>query len=170
MRKLFSHLEFWEKTALAAMLMEVGGLGIYAWAMGSFPAFSILFLLALAAAGGGGVLGFLFGVPRYRAHAKIDGDYVPNTNLEQVSDWLTKIIIGATLVELDELARGIGALSSTIGGEIGTPGSAVVAASILVFSFVGGFMWSYLWTSVRLMKELEKIRERLGLKPIGGRS
>ena len=151
-----NHLKFWENTALSALLMEVGGLGIYAWAMGSVPAFAILFLVALAATGGGGVLGFLFGVPKFRADAKIDGAYLPNTNLEQVSDWLTKIIIGATLVQLDDIARAIGNLSSMIGAQIGQASGSTAASTAMIFSFVGGFMWAYLWTSVRLSKELER--------------
>jgi hypothetical protein len=174
MRNLnLSHLKFWENTALSALLMEVGGLGLYAWAMQSITAFAILFLLALAATGGGGVLGFLFGIPRFRADAKIDSDYLPNTNLEQVSDWLTKIIIGATLVQLDDIARAIGRLSSSIGAEIGQAGGATAASTAMIFSFVGGFMWAYLWTSVRLSKELERrggdrVHKDLKLAPAGG--
>ena len=152
---LFPRLEFWEKTAVAAMALEGVGLALYAGALRSWAALAILFLLALAAAGGGGVLGFLFGVPRLKTDAKTDGDYVHNTNLEQVSDWLTKIIIGATLVQIDDIARAIGGLSSSIGDKIDESGGAVAVTSILVFSFVGGFMWSYLWTSLRLKKELD---------------
>lgn len=51
------------------------------------------------AAAVGALGGFLFGVPKLvpggedRADGKVV--YVPNSNLEQVSDWLTKIIIGS---------------------------------------------------------------------------
>ena len=75
------HHAFWEHTALAALVLEVGGIGLYAWAIGSFLAFAILFLLGLAIAAGGGILGFLFGVPRHKTDADTDGDYAPNTNL-----------------------------------------------------------------------------------------
>ena len=148
---------FWEHIAAVALGMELGGILIYAVAKDSWVAFAILLLLALAATAAGSILGFLFGVPRYRPDATVDGDYAPNTNLEQVSDWLTKVIIGATLVQLHDLAAAIGELSAAIDKEIGDDaGSAIVAGSVLIYSFIGGFVWSYLWTSVRLMKELAK--------------
>lgn len=149
-------LKFWENTALAALVMELAGLGLYAAAIGSITTFGILFLLALAATGGGGILGFLFGVPRYRTDAHIKSDFLYNSNLEQVSDWLTKIIIGATLVQIDDIAQAIGRVSLFIGGEIGHAGGVTAACSIIVFSFVGGFMWAYLWVSLRLKAEYDR--------------
>jgi hypothetical protein len=146
-------LRFWEHTALWALFLEVIGLGIYAGAFWDITTFGILFLLSLAATGGGGIVGFVFGVPRYRTSAHVDGTFQYNSNLEQVSDWLTKIIIGATLVEIDSIAGAIGRVSLFIGGEIGHVGGATVACSAIVFSFVGGFMWAYLWVSLRLIEQ-----------------
>jgi hypothetical protein len=136
--------------------MEVGGLGLYAWAIESVTAFGILFLLALAATGGGGILGFVFGVPRFRTDAHVTSTFLYNSNLEQISDWLTKIIIGATLVQIDDIARAIGRVSLFIGREIGHEGSATAACSVIIFSFVGGFMWGYLWVSLRLKDEWDR--------------
>jgi hypothetical protein len=67
------------------------------------------FLFAIASLAAGVFVGFLFGVPRTLSsgreveHPAVSGSRSSiraNTNLEQVSDWLTKILIGATLVQL----------------------------------------------------------------------
>lgn len=63
-------------------------------------------LLALASVMVGVLVGFLFGIPRALQNAGTGGAeagwgrYSTNTNLEQISDWLTKILVGVGLVEL----------------------------------------------------------------------
>jgi len=44
-----------------------------------------------------------------------------NTNLEEISDWLTKIIVGATLVQLGNLIRHFGTLATAVSSIFGTP-------------------------------------------------
>src|SRR4029077_17521561 len=64
--------------------------------------------LAGAATAAGSLVGFLFGVPRAAQQLTQEptgtgqkrNPYLPNTNLEQISDWLTKIIVGVGLVEI----------------------------------------------------------------------
>src|ERR1700743_738960 len=98
-------LRFWEIIAITCFLLGTVVIAIYgASVRDSWRAFSILELVAGASWGVGSVLGFLFGVPRLRTSTGAQppvGDrsqFTPNTNLEQISDWLTKIIVGATLV------------------------------------------------------------------------
>jgi membrane protein YqaA with SNARE-associated domain len=72
--------------------------------------------LAGAATVTGSLVGFMFGVPRYRradreAQAADQGTTAPNTNLEQISDWLTKIIVGVGLTQIPQIN-----LSSRISG------------------------------------------------------
>jgi hypothetical protein len=89
-------------------------LAAYAWQIGTLRVFAVGLLLALAVDAVGAVIGFLFGVPRYR-QVIIDQDssgqsrsgssttqraYTPSNSLEQVSDWLTKLLLGAGLVQL----------------------------------------------------------------------
>src|SRR6267154_1146153 len=62
-------------------------------------------LLSAGAAFAMGLLvGFLFGVPRAiqndNASTSTGTTFKANTNLEQISDWLTKIIVGVGLVQL----------------------------------------------------------------------
>ena len=85
-------------TAPAAM-----SIALYAAAEGSWSIFALATLIGACAFALGALLGFLFGIPQYFAGADTPSErsratYQPNTNLTQVSDWLTKIIIGVGLV------------------------------------------------------------------------
>ena len=63
-------------------------------------------LLGLGAIAIGGLLGFLFGIPRtIQSNEKTRDEFrqVVNTNLEQISDWLTKILVGVGLTQLNNL-------------------------------------------------------------------
>ncbi|MER8183535.1 hypothetical protein [Kitasatospora sp. NPDC094015] len=113
----------------------------------------------------GGLLGFLFGVPKLltsgaAAHpadpsATSTASYAPNTNLEQVSDWLTKILLGAGLTQigtLPERLRELGrALAPVVGGG---PGSAGFAAALGVYFTVVGFLSGWLLTRLLLARAL----------------
>jgi hypothetical protein len=75
-------------------------------------------LIALAFGSIGSLIGFLFGIPRTlqlevpitpktQDAGKSDGKddsfrQNVNTNLEQISDWLTKILVGVGLTQLDQ--------------------------------------------------------------------
>lgn len=121
-------------------------------------------LTALAALIAGVFLGFLFGIP----HALQDpnsttsrgsrsaGEYAVNTNLEQISDWLTKILVGVGLVQLGNIGEGlgrlVGALESAFGG---APPSKLFAAALLSFYTTWGFLVGYLLTRTYLTAALK---------------
>ena len=73
--------------------VPVGPQGVL-WENGSIPA-SVL--VAGSSVAVGATIGFLFGFPK---SARTGEDMVrPSTNLEEISDWLTKVIVGATLTQ-----------------------------------------------------------------------
>jgi hypothetical protein len=159
-------LRFWE---LLSILGFAGGLAIialYAQGPGFYPTFGVLASVGCAAWLAGGVLGFLFGVPRLRAASSPNSvaasvnTFVPNTNLEQISDWLTKIIVGAALVQLRAIADDVNLLAIAIGQAIGTRGAAVIGGGVMVLYFCGGFMWGYLWCSLRIFQEMSALTNR----------
>jgi hypothetical protein len=108
----------------------------------------------------GAFLGFLFAIPRAPQQVEqIDGRSVAeqangqgplriNTNLEQVSDWLTKIIIGVTLVELGRIVPSLGPLIAALAAVYGdnTTGAQVMAAAILIYFPIVGFLAGYVGT------------------------
>lgn len=110
----------------------------------------------------GGLLGFLFGIPRYAASlaerellADADVKYKVNTNLEQISDWLTKIIVGVALTQFSTIGNWIADVADRLGNALmRTPADAgdAVALGLLLLTFVCGFMFFYIWARVYLPK------------------
>jgi len=121
-----------------------------------------IFFWALACYAGGSLLGFLFGVPRVLQkdtqpnsrpqnseslvpESSVSYQMVINTNLDDISDWLTKIVVGVGLFELQKIPHLLNRVAGEISGEIGTPHVSFVIAVLLYFSAVG-FMGGYLTT------------------------
>lgn len=113
-----------------------------------------VWLVASAAAGLGALLGFIFGIPRELqvGDASTDNKYVriiANTNLEQVSDWLTKIIVGVSLIQIGRLRPALADLGRNLEPMLGgSPMSGGIGVSICLSATVGGFLMAYLWTRV----------------------
>lgn len=123
-----------------------------------FADLSTLQAISLGAASTGVLLGFLFGIPRTLQHdiappatnARDDADgirYQINTNLEQISDWLTKIIVGVGLVQLGSIGSWLINFSGRVSISFDSPilGQPFVASLILYF-MIAGFLSGYLWT------------------------
>lgn len=100
----------------------------------------------------GGIPGFLFGIPKVVQRADDGRDYTQmvNTNLEQVSDWLTKILLGVGLVELRNVADSIGRAAAYMSEGLGV-NKPFCAAIIIGFS-IEGFLFSYLTTRLVLAR------------------
>lgn len=75
-----------------------------------------------------------------------------NSNLVEVSDWLTKIIVGVGLVELKDLPKNAESVAAFIAPSLGiTPRSAIpIAGGIMLFFSVLGFLIGYLVTRIYL--------------------
>jgi hypothetical protein len=123
---------------------------------------------AFASLVGGAGLGFLFGVPKVlqapasagsqaagnNAASTIRATYAlrVNTNLEEISDWLTKIIVGLGLVQLKEIPPRFWQLAERASQSFGVDSVQYVsaAAAIIVMFSVGGFLGGYLMTRLYL--------------------
>ena len=157
---------------LAFSILIEGGL----WALSTYPrptTSDAPVVLNMVGAGLGGVaavvgilIGFLFGIPRTLTNEAatisppVDGgvrgmqetSYRVNTNLEQISDWLTKILVGLGLTQLRQIPEHLQTLGVYFSGTLGgTPEMAerVVAVSVPYF-VVCGFFFGYLWTRLFL--------------------
>lgn len=130
---------------------------------------SILFTLGTSLSVGGAsvligaLLGFLFAVPRAArtANGKITQSsdnstadvnfsgnnkqnqklYTDNTNIEEISDWLTKILVGIGLVQLKTLPTYLGKLERLLQVAIG---NGVFGVAIVIHFSVCGFFLGYL--------------------------
>jgi hypothetical protein len=137
--------------------------------------------VALVIAGGafavGGLLGFLFGIPRTLqsqgngngANTGSDGkpQYLVNTNLEQISDWLTKIIVGVGLVQIASFPAYFESLGDAMMPALGNAdNSKVFGLALVVYFVVLGFMYGYIATRTELVKAFRdadslKIKEKV---------
>ncbi|MGA5422650.1 TPR end-of-group domain-containing protein [Streptomyces lavendulocolor] len=122
------------------------------------------------------LLGFLFGLPRTvedfdsvstrkeGVHATMAGMaesespwpvYRSNTNLEQISDWLTKILVGVGLIQLVRVPSGVQALGDWLRPALGGVGSSeIFAVGIVLYNTVAGFLIGYLLTRLRMAQAL----------------
>jgi len=119
----------------------------------------------------GGLLGFLFGVPHTRGVDKGQGKdtgsknddeqdgnerppaakYRPNTSLEEISDWLTKILVGVGLVQIKILPGKLLDLAAYIAKGLGGGDQAqAFALTVLVYFSVCGFVFGFLWARLYL--------------------
>jgi hypothetical protein len=85
--------------------------------------------------------GFIFGIP------KASGRYV-NSNLELISDWLTKILVGVGLTQFKSIPGALYKLASFVAG--GTGQGQAFALFVILYFFFGGFVAAYLETRVFL--------------------
>lgn len=117
---------------------------------------AITLLWALAFFGVGAVLGFLFGVPRV-LQSDDDGtgpkkgyQQRVNTSLEQVSDWLTKGLIGVGLVELKQLPEFVSNAGAYVAKSFTRPPPDAFCTAIVVVFLIQGFLIAYLFTRLQL--------------------
>jgi hypothetical protein len=90
-------------------------------------------------------------------------NFEPSTNLAEVSDWLTKLLLGAGLVQLTHLGPPVASLVNTVAsGLSGSASSAsgapqVMAGTIMVtylgLGFLAGYVMTTLWYGRNLAKE-----------------
>jgi hypothetical protein len=74
-----------------------------------------------------------------------------NTNLEQISDWLTKIIVGVSLVNSERVGTAMWQAATQIGLSLGSGASKTsLALAIIVYFSVVGLLGGYLLTRLFL--------------------
>jgi hypothetical protein len=127
----------------------------------------------------GGLLGLLFGIPRStNGSSEQDGKRTlifQNDNLVQISDWMTKIIVGVGLTQLHQIPVKLKILGEYLSSAFNNnnPGDTTAegVAIIVVLYFISvGFLCGYLWTRLNFsallaqnIKELEDIMKALTL-------
>lgn len=123
----------------------------------------------------GGILGFIFGIPRSLQQEGIPANgnetvnqgaeknntpqvgYRGNTNLEQISDWLSKMLIGVGLTQINTLPGQLNRVADYIAsGMGGLPNDPVFALALLVYFLVCGFLFGYLWARLFLAGALRQ--------------
>ncbi|MBL7911967.1 MAG: hypothetical protein JNJ41_12990 [Bacteroidia bacterium] len=106
----------------------------------------------------GGIIGFIFGIPKSLQNANPNGDssakFVTNTSLEQISDWLTKIIVGVGLIEIREVFSLIKKLYYFFCNNVSCNNHChewgIYLTSLAIISILLGFLAFYVYTRVNL--------------------
>lgn len=140
----------------------LGGLLIVIWYRVPKPAAAFLWAFACLAVGS--LLGFLFAIPRAisgRDDSPGKGQLRPrlaaNTNIEQISDWLTKLLVGVGLVELKDLPHGLMGAAAFVAHGLGSEDALVqFSAALLVFFPIEGFLGGYLATRIFFQGIIER--------------
>jgi tetratricopeptide (TPR) repeat protein len=134
----------------------------------------VLLGLTIASTSCGGFLGFLFGIPRLLQHgaaasARTGSEKQPtedsasrsersdrrffatNTNLEEISDWVTKIIVGLSLVQAtmiyDKLKRAAVLFHTQV---LPSTGGEIVFLLVVASAGIIGFVFFYMETRTRI--------------------
>jgi hypothetical protein len=142
---------------------------------------SVLWALGFLAAGGGA--GFLFGIPkvlqgsvapppapaRPNAAAADTPEKTPhsdaailhyrqrvNTNLEEISDWLTKIIVGVSLIQLKSVPDLVWRLAGVVSGSLGAALPVGFGVAVFIFFAPVGFLFGYLVTRLYIQGALAR--------------
>ncbi len=156
----------------------VVGILVYGIAEHHFSSYlSVSAVIAAGSFGIGGLLGFLFGLPKPAGSteeaetAARTGALSPNSNLVQISDWFTKILIGATLVQFKELVNSIGDFATnTLAPALGNDDAAkAYAIALLVASFVTGFLVGYLFTRLILQGRISAADQEAFADKVAGK-
>jgi hypothetical protein len=152
-------------SAGVGLVLSMAGAG-FSIPANPLPAVVTAALICGASLAAGGLLGFLFGIPRTppesrseagsatesKAEASNRLPYLPNTNLEQISDWLTKILVGVGLTQIGSLPLKLDGLAEYTEGCFA--GSKAMALAVLVYFNLAGFLIGFLWTRLYLPRAL----------------
>ncbi|MFC4818494.1 pYEATS domain-containing protein [Flavobacterium sp. GCM10023249] len=134
-----------------------------------------LLMVAVASFSGGGAIGFLFGIPKSeKVIAKSDNgtttavkNYSDNTNLEEISDWITKIIVGISFIKFRTVMSWLSESAQSMADSL-NPGSDfnfyVFSYALIVFYFLTGSGLLYLWCRTSLSDILEMSKRNKELR------
>lgn len=185
---------FWHIIFFTATAYLLGLLFISIWSGGwtALRVFGTTIVIGASAAVVGGLLGFLFGMPRSFYYESVgssntsaavpeasdasktspktsnispgsagasdiatDTDRLTgwaNNNLVEVSDWLTKIVVGVGLVQLEEIIRWVGTTGENIGNAagVGPELAKSFGAAVILLNLGLGFLVTYIYARTLL--------------------
>lgn len=155
------------KVVIFCILLGAASCLVFSLQSSDWPQFVSIFAVAIGVSSAalltGGLVGFLFGIPKSlqqevsspesgngeegKPSGKKEIGYMANTNLEQISDWLTKILVGVGLTQLIQVPATLKKYSEFIAPALGDfPSSKVFAIALLLYFVICGFFIAYLWT------------------------
>jgi hypothetical protein len=164
------------RTLLLLALIGVIGIVVFSLRVETWPSrisiATVTIMIGGASLVAGGLLGFLFGIPRAaQVNAEVGETSTPggtttsavvsttgggnpyraNTNLEEISDWLTKILVGVGLTQIGQLPGVLADATVGLRPALGNDAaSGIFGVTTALYFLICGFLLSYLWTRVYL--------------------
>jgi hypothetical protein len=166
----------WLWVLAVAVFLPCGSIFLFAFGRaGAAQIMATGVVLGCAGLVGGALIGFIFGVPRVltgerpvQAAGTADSranTIVANTNLEEISDWLTKILVGVGLTQFRPIVASVLSLFAALGPAFGgDPGGTAFAGGLLTYAVASGFVSGWLVTRLRLnrsMAEADRLARQL---------
>ena len=144
-------------------------IGLVITALWAPPYWVVSVLCSSACMAIGWLTGFLFGVPRVGTTTASSGSASAriNTNLEQISDWLTKILVGVGLTQLQQLPSALRELAGYISKDFGKSGNDVFSLSMVLYFSTLGFLTGYLLTRLVLQQAFDEEAENIQVSTKG---
>jgi hypothetical protein len=140
------------------IIIELIGIYFYAYIRGNTREWlSLLLLLSFASLAAGSIIGFIFGIPKVNKRWISEEKYQDNTNFEEISDWLTKIIVGLTLIQLIKVPSFIRKIVEYILNTAKCPESCKyfdkpIIICIILINLIIGFYIGYIYSRFFLLK------------------
>ena len=163
LRPLMRNLGIAAFAALLAVMLALG--------RGSAAGLGIGVLVFLSAGFCGATLGFLFAVPKL-LDAELPGQRLlgGNDNVSRVSDWLTTMLVGVGLTQLNNIDSGLVRFRQLLevharvfgsGANASAGALPVIGPMLLVLGVVAGFLYLYLHTRIELVTGFREAEEVL---------
>ncbi|WEK68288.1 MAG: hypothetical protein P0Y62_10450 [Candidatus Chryseobacterium colombiense] len=116
---------------------------------------SSLILLQFLSFFAGSFLGFLFGFPSHNNNNNLLEKYQRNSSLKEITSWLTKIIVGITLVEFKDIFRYLKYIIHHLSYSLSKDnGHTVIIAAIIGTFFILGFIVFFILSVTTIFEEL----------------
>ena len=116
----------------------------------------VLILLQFFSFSIGGFFGFLFGFPSHN-NSEFKDQYLRNNSLKEITSWLTKIIVGITLIELKNIFSHLEIFITNLSIVLNGDNSHIAVISCIVgIFFVLGFIVLYILSVTTIFEELVK--------------
>jgi uncharacterized membrane-anchored protein YhcB (DUF1043 family) len=125
--------------------------------------FFIGFLLAITTFVSGSFIGTLFGMPKRNTAEDTNSTYTLNNSLVEISEWLTKIIVGLGLVNLKQLPGQLMSIGEFVSQATGGKGLGVTVYvnSIVVYFGVFGVFIGYNYMRLVLSQKYKTVDDSM---------
>lgn len=113
----------------------------------------------------GALIGFLFAVPKSNPEHTSKQAFFANTNIELISDWATKIVIGLGLIHFQEIGQFIAIKADELNSVLRVPNGSgadhtLFAQALIIYFFVLGLIEGYLLTRMFLAWQFNQTAEQ----------